>query len=53
MWNKITKVKKGVFLRRPKAVCSPSYVEYRLNSNAATLQNTGHTQERSRTGGVG
>jgi hypothetical protein len=40
-------------LRRPKAACSLSYVEYRLNTNEAILWNTGQTMGSSSTGGVG
>jgi hypothetical protein len=40
-------------LRRPKAMCSLSYVKNRTNTNAAILRNTGHTKGRSTTGGVG
>jgi hypothetical protein len=29
--------------QRPKVVCSPSYVDFRPNTNAVMLLNTGHT----------
>jgi hypothetical protein len=40
-------------LRRPKATCSLSFVEYRPNINVVILWNTGHTKGRSHMGGVG
>jgi hypothetical protein len=30
-------------LRRPKIACSPSYVDYRLKTNAVILLDMGHT----------
>jgi hypothetical protein len=35
-------------LRRPKIVCSPSYVDYRPKRNAAILLDTGHTKGKGR-----
>jgi hypothetical protein len=32
-----------VRLRRPKIVCSPSYADYRLKTNAVILLDMGHT----------
>jgi hypothetical protein len=40
-------------LRNPKAACSLSYVEYRTDTNAEILWNTGYTKGRSCTGGAG
>jgi hypothetical protein len=34
---------KLVRLRRPKIVCSPSYVDYRPKTNAVILLDMGHT----------
>jgi hypothetical protein len=43
-WNWRTPFKaKLVLLRRPKHICSPSYVEYRPKTNAVILLNMGHT----------
>jgi hypothetical protein len=39
-------------LRRPKVACSPSYVQYRLNTNAAILWDMGHTKGRLHLGGI-
>jgi hypothetical protein len=36
-----------------KATCSPFYVEYRPNKNAAKLCKTGHTKGRSHMRGLG
>jgi hypothetical protein len=41
---------KSVRFRRPKATCSPSYVDYRPTTHAAILWDMGHTKERSHTG---
>jgi hypothetical protein len=30
-------------LRRPKVICSPSYVDFRLKTNAVILLDMGHT----------
>jgi hypothetical protein len=38
-----------VWLRRPKITCSPSYVDYRLKTNAVILLDTGHTLGRNHT----
>jgi hypothetical protein len=40
-------------LRKPKATCSPSYVDCRPKTNAAILWDMGHTRGRLRTGGKG
>jgi hypothetical protein len=39
-------------LKRTKAVCSPSYGDYKLKTNAAILCDMGHTKRRPRTGGI-
>jgi hypothetical protein len=44
---------KSYRLRRPKAACSLSYVDYRPKTIAAILWDTGHTKGRSHTGGIG
>jgi hypothetical protein len=44
---------KLVRLRRPKAACSPSYVNYRPKTNAAIFWDMGHTNGRPSTGGIG
>jgi hypothetical protein len=44
---------KSARLRRPKAACSPSYVEYRPKTNIEVLWDTGHTKGRSCTGRLG
>jgi hypothetical protein len=38
---------------RPKAACSPSYVDCRPKTNAAILWNTGHTKGRLCKEGIG
>jgi hypothetical protein len=40
-------------LRRPRAPCSLSFVDYRPDTNVAILRNTGHTKGRSHRRGVG
>jgi hypothetical protein len=40
-------------LRRPKAACSPSFVDCRPKTNAAILWDTGHTEGRLCKGGIG
>jgi hypothetical protein len=42
-----------VRLNRLKIACSPSYVDYRLKTNAAILLDTVHTKGRPCTGGTG
>jgi hypothetical protein len=44
---------KSVRFRRPKATCSPSYGDYRPETNAAILWDMGHTKGRLSTGGKG
>jgi sulfite reductase alpha subunit-like flavoprotein len=44
---------KLVRLRKPKATCSPSYVDHRLKTNAAILWNMVHTKGRPHIGGIG
>jgi hypothetical protein len=39
--------------RRPKATYSPSYVDYRPETNAAILWGMGHTKGRLCKGGIG
>jgi hypothetical protein len=43
---------KLVRLRRPKAICFPSYEEYRPNANAAILWDKGHTNRRPHMGWI-
>jgi hypothetical protein len=40
-------------LRRPKAACSPSYVDFRPKTNVAILWNMDHTKGRLCKGGIG
>jgi hypothetical protein len=40
-------------LRRPKATCSHSYVDYEPTTNAAVLWDTGHTKGRLCMGRIG
>jgi hypothetical protein len=40
-------------LRRPKATCSPSYVDYSPTTKAAIFWDTGHTKVRPYTVGIG
>jgi hypothetical protein len=42
-----------VRLRRPKAPCSPSYVDYRPKTNTAILWDKGHSKGRVCKGGIG
>jgi hypothetical protein len=42
-----------VRLRRPKATCSPSYVDYNPKTNAAVVWDTSHTKGRLHAGGIG
>jgi hypothetical protein len=44
---------KLVRLRRPKVICSPSYVGYRLKTNAAILLDRSHTKGKLHMGGIG
>jgi hypothetical protein len=37
-------------IRRPKILCSPSYVDYRPKRNAVILLNLGHTAREEFTG---
>jgi hypothetical protein len=39
-------------LRRPKATCSPSYVDYRPKTNKVILCDMGHTKGRMHTWGI-
>jgi hypothetical protein len=39
-------------LRRPKATCFPSYVDYRPKTNAVILWDMIHAKGRSRLGGI-
>jgi hypothetical protein len=50
-WRTSSKVKL-VRLRRPKAACSPSYVDCRPKTNEAILWNTGHTKGKPCKGGI-
>jgi hypothetical protein len=44
---------KLVRLRRIKAACSPSYVDYKPKTNAAIYWDMGHTKGRLCMGGIG
>jgi hypothetical protein len=49
-WNwKISSKAKLARLRRPKIICSPSYVDYRPKTNAVMLLDLGHTHRGEHT----
>jgi hypothetical protein len=47
-WNSKHHLKKLARLRSPKTACSPSYADYRLETNAVILLDMGHTLSEER-----